>query len=360
MYFPIISETDNKLLKYYKKYATDPVIRQRMMVIDLRCRRVPCELVASLVGVHLNSITNWVKIYIAGGLLALLDRKYYRPQSDLVTYRDKILEDFKEQPPTSIGQARKRIATLTGIKRSVFRIRQFLKRVLGFKYRKYKRTAGGKRSVTELNVLQVDFLHQTLFPLLQKARRCCNHEVFFVDAVHPVQGFHQGQVWSLEPVVVRTSTGRHRVNVLGALNALRPEMYSVTEPAYVNAKTVCELIRYLRAEHPGKSLHLVMDNARYQRCRLVESCAKKFNINLVFLPPYSPNLNLIERLWKLMKKEALAGKYYATKQEFEAAVVGFLDRLNEGEYEEQITSLLTTNFQTLDEPTEKFTSCAGA
>jgi hypothetical protein len=99
MYFPIISEPDNELLKYYKKYAADPIIRQRMMVIDLRCRRVPRELVASTVGVHLNSITNWVKLYIAGGLPGLLDRKHYRPQSDLVTYRDKILEDFNEQPP---------------------------------------------------------------------------------------------------------------------------------------------------------------------------------------------------------------------------------------------------------------------
>lgn len=360
MYFPIISYADNELLNYYKKYASDPVIRQRMMVVDLRCRRLSSDVIASLVSVHPNSITNWVKLYITGGLPALLDLQHYRPHSDLVNYRDEILKDFNEQPPTSIGQARKRITALTGIHRSISRIRQFLKRVLGFKYRKYRRTAGGKHSVTELNAQQVHFLHQTLFPLLQKARRCPTHEVFFVDAVHPVQGFHQGQVWSLEPVVVRTSTGRHRVNVLGALNALRPEMYSVTEPAYVNAQTVCDLVRYLRAEHPGRSLHLIMDNARYQRCRLVESCARKNNVNLVFLPPYSPNLNLIERLWKLMKKEALAGKYYATKQEFEAAVIGFLDRLNDGQYEEQITSLLTTNFQVLDDPSEKITSCAGA
>jgi len=350
MYFPIISDADNELLNYYKKFAPNYIIRLRMMTVHFRCRHFAPKDISNLLNIHPNSVTNWIKMYIVGGIEALCCVDHYRPQSDLVSYQDQIDKDFQQKPPKTIGEARKRIGTLTGLKRGITQIRFFLKNVLKYKYRKYRRTSGGKLPIHELNELQNTFLQQTLFPLLAKARRhAC--EVFFVDAAHPVQSFHQGEVWSKEPIVVRTSTGRQRVNILGALNALRPELYSITEEKYINSRTVCELIEYLRKEHPRRQLYLVMDNASYQRCKLVMNCAKKFRVNLVFMPPYSPNLNLIERLWKFMKKEALAGKYYATKQEFIDAVNGFIDELNEGQFDEEIRTLLTTNFQTLEEPT---------
>lgn len=349
MYFPIISGADNARLNYYKKFASSYTIRLRMMTVDLRCRHISPKGISSLLNIHPNSVTNWVKMYIEGGVEALYLVDSYSPKSDLVSYQDQIDKDFQQKPPKTIGEARKRIGTLTGLKRGITQIRCFLKNVLKYRYRKYRRTSGGKLPIHELNERQNAFLRQTLFPLLAKARRhAC--EVFFVDATHPVQGFHQGEVWSKEPIVVRTSTGRQRVNILGALNALRPELYSVTEEKYINSITVCKLIEYLREEHPGRQLYLVMDNASYQRCKLEVNCAKKFHVNLVFLPPYSPNLNLIERLWKFMKKEALASKYCATKQEFIDAVNGFIDELNEGQFDEEIRTLLTTNFQTLEEP----------
>lgn len=351
MYFPIISIADNELLNYYKKFASCPTIRTRMMSVDLRCRHVKPKVVCFLLGIHPNSVTNWVKMYIYGGVAALLQIEHYRPKSDLVTYREQIAQDFDAKAPKTIGEARKRIAQLTGLKRGITQIRCFLKKVLKYKYRKYRRTSGGKLSIPALNELQTTFLSQTLFPLIAKAKRkAC--EVFFVDGVHPVQGFHQGEVWSKEPVVVRTSSGRQRVNILGALNALHPSLYSITEDKYINSLTVCELITFLREEHPGRQLYMIMDNASYQRCDLVAKHAKKLRVNLVFLPPYSPNLNLIERLWKFMKKEALAGEYFATKQEFIDAVNRFIDQLNEGLFDDDLRALLNTNFQTLEVPSE--------
>ena len=349
MYFPIISQADNVLLKYYKKHSANPTIRLRMMTVDLRCRRVAPGSVATLLDIHANSVTNWIKMYVIGGIQALLTCQRYQPQSDLVTYKEIIDADFTKEPPKSIDEARKRIEQLTGLKRCISQVRWFLKSVLNYRYRKYRRTSGGKMPIIELNAVQTRFLTDTLQPLLDKARRhgC---EVFFVDATHPVQGFHQGEVWSKEPIVVRTSPGRQRVNVLGALNACQPRLYSITEDKHINSNTVCELIGYLRQEHPGRQLHLILDNASYQRCALVKKCAKKHRVHLVFLPPYSPNLNLIERLWKFMKKTALAGKYCATKTEFISAIDEFLDQLNEGAFDEELTSLLAPNFQTLENP----------
>ena len=87
-----------------------------------------------------------------------------------------------------------------------------------------------------------------------------------------------------------------------------------------------------------------MDNARYQRCRLVIELAQELNIELLFLPPYSPNLNLIERLWKLTKKHCLNSKYHEDFSEFQAAITDFLEHMNERNTAE-LDSLLTLNFQ---------------
>src|SRR5262249_18795136 len=92
---------------------------------------------------------------------------------------------------------------------------------------------------------------------------------------------------------------------------------------------------------------LVLDNARYQHCALVMNLAKGLNIHLEFLPSYSPNLNLIERLWKFIKKQVLYGRHYATVLEFRAAIDGCLAKIPT-EHQEKLRSLMTHNFQTFN------------
>lgn len=108
-----------------------------------------------------------------------------------------------------------------------------------------------------------------------------------------------------------------------------------------------ELIAFVRSRHPRRTLYLILDNARYQKCDLVRRAARRYRINLVYLPPYSPNLNLIERLWKFLKKEALSGVYHDTKQAFIDAIDNFIDEVNAGEYDDELASLLELKFQTL-------------
>jgi len=93
---------------------------------------------------------------------------------------------------------------------------------------------------------------------------------------------------------------------------------------------------------------LVLDNARYQRCRLVIDLAKKLGIELLFLPPYSPNLNLIERVWKLVKKECLYSKYYENFPLFRQTIQNFIDTMAQVQ-QKKLNSLLTLNFQTFTE-----------
>jgi transposase len=92
---------------------------------------------------------------------------------------------------------------------------------------------------------------------------------------------------------------------------------------------------------------LVLDNARYQRCALVQDLAATLQIELLFLPPYSPNLNLIERLWKFVKKEALYSQYYQDFASFKAAITKVLNETS-GKHKQALDSLLTLNFQTFE------------
>jgi len=117
----------------------------------------------------------------------------------------------------------------------------------------------------------------------------------------------------------------------------------------VNAETVCELLRTLAARYVGLPLTLVLDNARYQKCEVVRSLAAELGIELLYLPSYSPNLNLIERLWKFVKKECLSCRYYEDFARFKAAIAECLNGV-EDNHKSSIRSLLTLNFQTFEEP----------
>jgi len=108
---------------------------------------------------------------------------------------------------------------------------------------------------------------------------------------------------------------------LGAINALMKELILVTNTTYITSVQVCEMLVKIaecrRAEIP---ITIVLDNARYQRCKLVLEKAAELGIELLFLPPYSPNLNLIERLWKFVKKQVLYSKYYERFEDFKTAI----------------------------------------
>ena len=81
------------------------------------------------------------------------------------------------------------------------------------------------------------------------------------------------------------------LNVLAALNAITHELVSVTNQSYINAQSVCDLLSQLALKHLHMPVTVVLDNARYQRCKLVQELAEQLGIELLFLPPYSPNLN---------------------------------------------------------------------
>jgi transposase len=191
--------------------------------------------------------------------------------------------------------------------------------------------------------LQFEFYTQELKPRLLQAAKG-ERKVFFVDAAHFVLGAFLGLVWCFARPLVRTSPGRQRYSVLGAIESHSKELISVRTRGNVNSETVCELLEKICEAHPHEEITLVMDNARYQHNNMIKGVAEAVGIELLFLPAYSPNLNLIERLWKLTKKRCLTNRYYEDFDKFVEGIDRCLDSFATT-LRDEVSSLLTLNFQ---------------
>jgi transposase len=192
---------------------------------------------------------------------------------------------------------------------------------------------------------QKAFLEQEIQPRLDEAQ-AGKRVVLFVDAAHFVLAPFLGFLWSVVRVFTRSEapSGRQRFNILGALNAITHDLITITNDAYINAESVCALLEKIANLYVSKPISIFLDNARYQKCALVREKAKSLNIELCFLPSYSPNLNLIERVWKFVKKKCLYSKYYEKFPAFKTAISKCLGETMTT-HKSDLDSLLTLRFQ---------------
>jgi transposase len=169
-----------------------------------------------------------------------------------------------------------------------------------------------------------------------------------VDAAHFTMLTGLGYLWSVMVCWVRSMAGRKRHSVLGALNAVTHQLVTVTTDATVNSDTMKELLSKLRTMigETGTKTVIILDNARYQHCAAVKQWAEGLDITLEFLPGYSPHLNLIERVWKFIRKTTLNNRYFADFELWGNAIDGCVDDINSGKHTAALNSLLAWNFQT--------------
>jgi transposase len=190
------------------------------------------------------------------------------------------------------------------------------------------------------------FLEDTLKPAIEKAKMGLI-ELFFMDASHFVMGGLPGRLWGKVRHWVKTSSGRKRYNVLGALNFVSKKIETIANDSYITSTQVVALLEKIAEKYIGKPIAIVLDNARYQKCALVIDKAIELGIQLLYLPTYSPNLNLIERVWKFVKSQVLNAVYIETFDEYSNTIASFIETI-EIDHAEKMASLVTEKFQLFD------------
>lgn len=168
--------------------------------------------------------------------------------------------------------------------------------------------------------------------------------VYFMDGTHPQHNTRPAYGWIKqgEAKEIKTNTGRKRVNINGALNIEDLSVVTRFDDS-INAQSTLGLLAELERRHSeAETIYVICDNAGYYRSSLVSDYLKDSKIELVFLPPYSPNLNLIERYWKFFKKKVLYNRYYEKFNEFKDACERFFRQPRR--YLKELRSLLAENF----------------
>ena len=265
-------------------------------------------------------------------------------KSFFVAYSGQLTEDEEQQVR---GEVRQRlylnskqvaayIENACGIRYSLSAVVKLLHR-LGFSYKKTKGV--GVKADREA---QEQFVQQLSELLAQEDE---NQVVYFNDAVHPQHNTRPdyGWVYRGEDFEIPSNPGRKRVNINGALNAHKVTDVLVVESERVNAQSCIELWQKLRRRHPGKIIINICDNAPYYHSNYLKDwLAQNPWCKVIYLPPYAPNLNLIERLWKFLRKQVTSYHFYEHFAEFRKAILDFFKNIKE--HKQALESLLTLNF----------------
>lgn len=317
-----------------------PRVRQMMEVLYLKALGLPHQEICRITRIRPTTLRRYLRLYKDGGIEALKQLDFYRPSSELAAHEATIRQAFTEKPPATVKEAVVRIEKLTGLRREQSQVAVLMKK-LGLKLRKVGQIPA-KADVLK----QKAFVDNELGPRIAEAKQGKRH-LFFVDAAHFVLAPFLGFLWCFVRLFVKAPAGRQRFNVLGALHATSRQLVTVTNDSYINSHSVVALLKELAAQFTDAAITLVMDNARYQRCKFVMAHAHELGIELLFLPAYSPQLNLIERLWKFVKKKCLYSHYYEDFQAFKEGITNCLNQ-TQNEHKDELAQLLTLNFQTFE------------
>src|SRR3954463_3352701 len=322
-----------------RRHAPGRRIYQRLSAVLWSDEGRSREVIADLLGVSTRQVGQWLRIFRNKGLEELCTLHYQGDPGRLGPAQvERLKREIAKGAFHNAEQVRTWVQETWGVAYSISGLKDLLRRI-GASYHK----ASGffwKADIEE----QKKFVRKH-----RRHKRAAGPTTrrYFVDACHPVWGVdlrYSGRLLVGQRFYVGVGNGRKRLNILGA--------YSPDDHNYVDLRLTKENItgeqfvkrlEALRAKHPdtGKFI-LYLDNARYYSKPCVkEWLAKHREFRWVPLPAYSPNLNLIERLWKFLRKKAL-NRWLKTFEEMQAAVAGVLDRL--GDYRDELATLMTERF----------------
>ncbi|PIY71737.1 IS630 family transposase [Candidatus Roizmanbacteria bacterium CG_4_10_14_0_8_um_filter_33_9] len=328
-------------LRFTHRHERDKKLADKIKGVLLLNKGMSYAVVAEILMLDEVTLRRYEKKCKEEGMVGLLECKYQGGKSRLSAAQLTSLEEHLiTNTLTTASQIQKYIFTIYGKTYSLIGIPKLLYR-MGFSYKKPK-IVPGKASYA----LQKEFL-QTYKEMKEKLG--VKDHIYFSDATHPTHNTKPSYGWikkgKKNDVYIKSNTGRKRLNLLGTLN-IDNKQTVVIEKETIDSEAIISLLEGVAQKQKQGKIHIVMDNAKYHHSRMVKSWLLHHpRVKLIFLPPYSPNLNIIERLWRFFHIKITNNHYFETFTEFKDATSTFFHNLKD--YQTELDSLLTENFQTL-------------
>jgi|SRR5580704_5866947 transposase len=332
-----LTTLEKERLELRHNQTNDGKERDRIKAVLLRCEGWTVPMIAQALRIHESTIIRHLNDYresklkpANGGSESLLDEKM---TAELIAH----LEQHTYHQVQDIADY---IYARWSIKYSVPGLNKWLHRN-GFSYKKPK---GVPHKADEQ--LQKNFI--------KKYRRLKTvsgdkEPILFMDSVHPSQATKLSYGWirTGETKQVETTASRTRMNLIGVIKLNDLASTIVRQYDTINAQSIIEYLRVIRNKYPSdKRIHLILDRAGYHRAKEVKKEAKKLNIKLHYLPAYSPNLNPIERLWKIMNEKVRNNRFFKSAKDFKQAILEFFDNILPN-IADSLDSRINDNFEIL-------------
>jgi len=324
------------LLRSLHRTLRDKRLAYRVNAVILLGSGWTAAQVAQALLVDETTVRNWFQKYQQGGKDELLSMNYQGKEPSLTTDQQaELARHLDENTYLTSKDIRHYIEKTYQVKYSVTGVKELLHR-LNFVYKKPKHVPGKLDPVKQAAfVVEYEKLKKT------KGK---NDPIYYADAVHPQYNSIPAYGWIRRGVEkeLKSNGGRKRVNINGAVEMASLQT-CVDFSKTINDRSSLRLFRKIEKRHPdAKEIHIFLDNATYYKSKWLKEQLEGTKIRLHFLPGYSPNLNVIERLWKFFKKKILYNQYYEKFEDFLASCKNFF--LCRTRYREELRTLLTDNF----------------
>jgi transposase len=340
---PYLSKSERLVIELKRREVRTKKEHVRLTVLIMLDEGFSQETIALCLGIHADTVRNWKQKYesVSRNLPRYLSDHYVAFQGYLSA--EQLLQfdaHLQAQLALTSRQAGDYLFERYGLDYSDAGVTALLHR-LDFVYKKVKPVPGkADQQAQEAFVCQLE-------ELLEKP----DTVVYFTDASHPSHNTqpHYGWIKKGKEKQIAANTARQRLNLQGAVH-VGSRIQALVQPAEtINSQSVIDLYARLLKNHRQKKIVVICDNAPYHRSGLLAKWLQQHpHISQKFLPAYPPNLNLIERRWKWMKKKVTATVYYPTFEEFKKAVLDLFARLPD--YHQVLKSLLTLKFKLLNSP----------
>lgn len=337
-----MSFTDQEIanLKNYRDNQSDGRLKLRFIALLLLSEGFEVKKVAMVIGNPIKTINNWFFQYKHKGIDSLNSFQYQPKKSFLTTEQIEDLAKWvRETYPSKLKKIRSYIQEKFKVTLSLEGIRKIIKKQ-GLKLLCPKTTPGKAPTEEDQKKVVEDYF-------AMKASAQPGTVFLFGDGMHLIHQNIPGLCWGdpKNPPILLTNTGRQRLNILGAYNPDSHEFVHLTGEQNCDAKRVIEYLEVILAAYPlAPRIVLFLDNATYFKAKIVRAWLKSHSkMELIFLPPYSPNLNLIERFWRFVKEELVRNVYYEKYKTFRAKTFQLLNHVDE--HIDKLKTLMVEKFQ---------------